>query len=76
MSYQDREKLMNVYTQLTVKCKCTHSMVFYNNEPKQICTWCGRIVYNKTEKGRKQKFKDRLITEIIKQKKNERNKRK
>ena len=72
MSYQDREKLMRAYTDLTVKCKCTHSMVFYNNEAKQICTWCGRTVYNKNEDGIKQQFKDRLVTEIINQKRRER----
>lgn len=75
MSYQDKQKLMNVYTQLTVKCKCSHSMVFYDNESKQICSWCGRTVYNKNENGIKQKFKDRLTTEIIKQRKKERNKK-
>lgn len=72
MSYQDKEKLMNVFSELTIRCECTHSMVFYDNEAKQICTWCGRTVYNKTEKGKKQQFKDRLISEIIKQRKRER----
>lgn len=52
--------LMEVYTQLTVKCKCGHSIVFKNQDSKKICNWCWRTVYNKNEIGQKQKFKDEL----------------
>lgn len=52
--------LMEVFTNLTTKCKCGHSIVFYKNEPIKICDWCWRTVYNKNEIGQRQKFKDEL----------------
>lgn len=51
---------------------CGHSMSFPYNTPSRICTWCRNMVYNKTEQGKKQKFKDELIKTVIRLKREER----
>lgn len=51
---------------------CHHPVVFLNRTTKIICSVCGRYIYNKNEIGQKQKFKDYLQAEMIKQKRKER----
>lgn len=34
------------YTSLvSVKCKCGHTVSIYNRYKREICTWCGRLVF-------------------------------
>lgn len=51
---------------------CGHSMLFYYNTPKLICTWCGHSVYNINSIGKKAKFHEKLKKQINKQKQRER----
>lgn len=61
MGYFERyNKYLDVLTQCSTRCVCSHSMVMLESEPKTICRWCGRTVYNKNKLGQKQKFKDEL----------------
>ena len=40
--------LDKVKTQLTVKCKCGHSVIIPVYENKKLCTYCNKWVYNNT----------------------------
>lgn len=62
-------KIQKMRTELSVKCKCGHSIFMPSNIPKVVCVWCSRTVYNKNELGKKQKFKDELRKTQIKRKK-------
>lgn len=61
-------KISSIKTDLTVKCKCGHSVFMPSNIPKLVCDWCSRTVYNKNELGKKQRFKDELRKAQIKRK--------
>ena len=41
INYHDPE-----YTSLvSKKCKCGHTLNIYNRHRREICNWCGRIVF-------------------------------
>lgn len=76
MSYFKTDmQLMKEENERKVYCpRCHHPVVFQNRTPKILCSVCKRYIYNKNEIGQKQKFKDYLQTQIIKKRREEREK--
>ena len=58
---EDVESFLDVINKFKVKCKCGHVLVMINKK-KDICSWCGRMVY----KNKKEEFKDKLNKELKK----------
>jgi len=65
-SYED--KLATMFTKITYKCPCGHSVIISHQKSFVICTWCGNKVY----KDDKEEFKDRLMKSIRRLKKERR----
>lgn len=53
-------KLREDEARRTVRCSCSHVVVFSAKTEKVICHWCGRYIYNTNERGQKAKFRDTL----------------
>ena len=51
------DKMATMFSSITVKCPCGHSVIIAHPKTSVICTWCGYRVY----KNDKEKFKDELI---------------
>lgn len=62
MKFEKDRKLMKVYTDNTVKCKCGHSIFMPVFVPHKICNWCGHRVF----RNKKEEFKYKLEHEIRK----------
>lgn len=62
MSYKDDTKRHNVFTNLTIKCKCGHSIFMPLYVKKTICTHCRNLVFRDS----KEEFEYRLREEIRK----------
>lgn len=62
MKYKDDTKRLNTYTNLTVKCKCGHSIFMPAYIDKIICTHCRNLVF----RDKKKEFEYRLRKEIRK----------
>lgn len=71
--YNKMIKIHEEYTDLSVKCKCGHSVFIPQYKAKEICSWCYRTVYNTNEIGKKAKFIDELKKSSRKVEKNENN---
>lgn len=61
--YAEDSKKFTQIAELSVKCKCGHS-VLIGTHGKKICTWCDRLLYN----DKKMEFKDKLKSAINKTK--------
>ncbi len=62
MNYKEDKKRLNVYTNLTTKCKCGHSIFMPVYVKKTICKHCGNLVFRDS----KDEFEYRLRKEIRK----------
>lgn len=52
------DRLAKTYTDITVKCDCSHSVVLRHSVAKTTCSVCGRTVYNKTPMGEQARQQD------------------
>lgn len=52
------DKMFNLQTQYTKKCRCSCSVVIYpwENVEYKVCRWCGHLVYMEDEKQKKYNF--------------------
>ncbi len=52
------DRMFNLQTQYTKKCRCGCSVVIYpwENVESKVCRWCGRLVYMSDEKQKKHNF--------------------
>lgn len=57
-------KKFNMYSDLSVKCKCGHSVVMYNFD-KKLCGWCGKYVYKDKQTEFKYKLKNKMKGRLI-----------
>lgn len=48
LNFDNSLKLDAIKTQLTVKCKCGHSVIIPVYEDKKLCTYCNNYVHNNT----------------------------
>ena len=48
------------YDKIRIKCKCGHSLIIPVFVDKQICSWCGHLVY----RNKKLEFKVTLAKKI------------
>lgn len=56
MSYTKDTKMLKMYTDNRVKCKCGHSHFMPVFVPYKICGWCGERVF----RNEKEEFKYKL----------------
>lgn len=59
MSWNEDSRLMNLYQDYTVTCKCGHR-VRLMNKPNVICNWCGEMVYLDKKEQKKNDFKKEM----------------
>lgn len=60
-SFREHEKLFEAYSNLSVRCPyCSHTLTMFSYVDKLICSWCGHVVYNDNDLGKKREFKDNL----------------
>lgn len=60
MSYEKDTKLFETLTKVSIKCKCSHTVVLSPRQEKIMCNWCGRYVY----KNEKTEFKYNLLNQM------------
>ena len=54
--YSETAKLAEALSKISVKCRCSHTMVIPPKIDRMICDWCGYYVY----KDPKEQFKYEL----------------
>lgn len=52
------DKIFEVQTRRTIKCKCGHSIVFWRRDRQVVCSWCGRLVKMKDRDDFKKRIKE------------------
>ena len=48
------------YSKYMVKCKCGHTFLMFDKEPKKLCTNCGTYYYKDKKLEFKNKLKEKL----------------
>lgn len=56
----NRAKLDEEITKSSVKCVCSHTMPIPVWKDSEICTYCGRLMYNNTREHFKYKLRQML----------------
>ena len=70
-TYQEQAKSYIAQQEHSVRCPlCSYAVVFEKDIPKLVCPNCFSTVYNKTQLGRKEKFKNDLLNRIRKMEEN------
>lgn len=66
-TYRENEKYFVLLHQRSVRCsRCNIAYIFEKNESKSICPNCYATIYNKTENGEREKFKNIVMSNIKK----------
>lgn len=60
-------KLARIFTDNSIKCKCSHTVVIPSNKDKVICDWCGNYVFKTPQAEFSFRLKERLIKNARKQ---------
>ena len=58
ISNKDLRAKHRIITDLTVKCKCGHSIVFTSKADRVFCDWCGKYCYKDKQTEFKYKMQE------------------
>ncbi len=60
MSWKQDSKMLNEIQHQTVTCECGHRMRITNKYKREICNYCGRMVYVRVEDKKRNEFKSKI----------------